>query len=99
MQGYWIAFVDIHDAQGYQHYLNAAPQVLARYGARILARGSENITPLEGFDSQPDRMVVLEFDSYQKALDCYHSDEYQAACKLRQGAATARVAIMEGLPG
>lgn len=95
MKGYWIAFVDVTEPQQYQQYLQRAPEVLQAYGARILAR-SENLTALEGFEIPPSRAVVLEFDSYEQAMACYHSEEYQAASRYRKDAALAQVVIMKG---
>jgi uncharacterized protein (DUF1330 family) len=43
------------------------------------------------------RLVVIEFESYQTALDCFHSPEYQAALKLREAASTAHMAVVEGV--
>ncbi len=43
-----------------------------------------------------NRLVVIEFESYQTALDCFHSPEYQAALKLRQAYSKAHFAIVEG---
>lgn len=95
MPAYWIAFVDITQPQQYQEYLDLAPQALQKHGARILAR-SDELSAMEGFAIAPNRAVVLEFDSYEQALACYHSDEYQHACQFRQGAANAQVVIMRG---
>jgi uncharacterized protein (DUF1330 family) len=44
----------------------------------------------------PQRSVVIEFESYEQALACYHSEQYQQACGYRQGAAKAEVIIVEG---
>lgn len=95
MKGYWIAFVDVTNPEQYQGYLQRAPEVLKTYGARILAR-SEELTALEGFPQPPSRAVVIEFDSYEQAMACYHSEAYQAASQHRQGAADAQVVIMRG---
>ncbi len=95
MKGYWIAFVDVNSPEQYQEYLQRAPTVLQTYGARILAR-SENLTALEGFEVPPTRAVVLEFDSYEQAMACYQSPEYQAASEFRKEAAFAQVVIMKG---
>ena len=43
-----------------------------------------------------ERHVVLEFESYDQALACYHSPEYQAALKLRQAFAESELVIVEG---
>jgi uncharacterized protein (DUF1330 family) len=45
------------------------------------------------------RHVVLEFESYAKALECYNSAEYQAAVKLRDKYSVAEVVVIEGYTG
>ena len=45
------------------------------------------------------RAVVLEFPSYEAALGCYRSPEYQAAKALRQGKADADLVVIEGYDG
>jgi uncharacterized protein (DUF1330 family) len=96
MKGYWVAFVHVYDEQKYRAYLSLAPEALAKYGAKMLSRGTD-ITVTEGFPSSPDRAVVFEFESYEQALACYHSPEYQQARRERDGAAAANILIMRGL--
>ena len=55
---------------------------LKEHGGRFLVRGGTREVP-EG--QVRGRTVVLEFPSFQAALDCYHSPEYQAAKHLREG--------------
>jgi uncharacterized protein (DUF1330 family) len=43
-----------------------------------------------------ERHVVIEFDSYARALECYASPEYQAAVPLRQAYADSEIVIVEG---
>lgn len=45
------------------------------------------------------RNVVLEFPSYQAALDCYNSPEYQHAVALRTPHSTADIIVIEGYDG
>jgi uncharacterized protein (DUF1330 family) len=92
-KGYWIARVDVADLGKYQAYIVANALPFKMYGARFLVRGGrfENV---EG--SSRSRNVVLEFVSYQTALDCWNSAAYQAALKLRQPVSTADVIIIEG---
>jgi uncharacterized protein (DUF1330 family) len=92
-KGYWIAMVDISDPENYPKYIAANAAAFEKYGARFLVRGGRHEDP-EG--PSGDRHVVVEFESYEKALACYHSPEYQAALKLRQASASARFAIVEG---
>jgi uncharacterized protein (DUF1330 family) len=96
MKAYWIAHVDVTDLDQYGGYMALAPAAFALYGGRYLARGGRT-TWLEGAPTHP-RNVVIEFDSYEQALACYHSPEYQAAAAHRQGAAVAQIVIVEGMP-
>lgn len=95
-KGYWIARVDIHDAEQYKHYVAANAKPLAAYGAKFLVRAGTFQAP-EG--TARSRNIVIEFPSYQAALDCYHSAEYQAAIKLRQPCSTLDAVIIEGYDG
>ena len=95
MKAYWIAHVDVTDPAQYVEYTSRAPAAFTRYGGRLLARGGRS-QALEGRPT-PQRSVVIEFDSYEQALACYQSEEYQEACRHRQGAAKAEVIIVEGM--
>ncbi len=95
MKAYWIAHVDVTDPARYAEYTSRAPAVFAQYGGRLLARGGRS-EALEG-RATPQRSVVIEFTSYDQALACYRSAEYQAACAQRAGAAQAEVIIVEGI--
>ncbi|MBA1196182.1 uncharacterized protein (DUF1330 family) [Pseudomonas sp. BIGb0278] len=97
MKAYWIAHVDISDLEQYQQYTQRAPAAFKAYGGKFLARGGRS-EALEGRPT-PQRSVVIEFDSYEQALACYRSAEYQDACSHRQGVAKAEVIIVEGFEG
>jgi uncharacterized protein (DUF1330 family) len=45
------------------------------------------------------RNVVIEFPSYEAALACYRSPEYQRALDFRREASTADLIIIEGYDG
>ena len=95
-KGYWIARVDVADAEQYKLYVAANAKPLGQYGARFLIRG----TPFEKMEgTSRGRNVVIEFPSYQAALDCYRSPEYQAAIKLREAASVADLIVIEGYDG
>lgn len=93
-KGYWMAMVDVTDPDGYPQYVAANKAALDKYDAKFLVRGGQG----EVFEGPAaSRLVVIEFESYRKALDCYHSPEYQAALKLRQKFSIAHFAIVEGV--
>ncbi len=92
-KGYWIARVDVIDPEAYKAYIAANAGPFKNYGARFLVRGGRFENP-EG--TSRSRNVVIEFPSYQEALDCWHSPEYQSAAALRQSASTGDLLIVEG---
>ncbi len=93
-KGYWIARVDVNNPDKYPDYVSTAKPAFERHGAVFLARGGETHS-LEG--SNRARNVVIEFPSVQHALDCYNSDEYQQAVKIRQSVADSELIIVEGV--
>lgn len=95
MKAYWIAHVDVTDSDQYSQYTQRAPAAFALYGGRMLARGGRS-EALEGGPAR-QRNVVIEFESYEQAMACYRSEEYQAAKKHREGAGEAEIIIVEGV--
>ncbi|MBX3527074.1 MAG: DUF1330 domain-containing protein [Rhodoblastus sp.] len=95
-KGYWIGHVDVADPEAYKAYVQANAIAFAKYGAKFLVRGGKSEGPEGRLRS---RHVVLEFDSYEKAVACYHSPEYQAAIKLRTPVSTGDIVIVEGYDG
>jgi uncharacterized protein (DUF1330 family) len=95
-KGYWIARVDVHDAEAYKQYIAANAGPFAEYGARFLVRAGKFET-VEG--SSRSRNVVIEFPSYEAALACYRSPAYQHAVTLRKHASEGDLVIIEGYDG
>lgn len=95
-KGYWIVHVDITDHEQFKKYVSANTGVLKKYGARFLARAGQYTVP-EG--TTRTRNTIVEFPSYQAALDCWNSPEYQAALKLRLSASAIDLVIVEGYDG
>ena len=93
-KGYWIVRITIRDAARYSAYIAAADVAYAKFGARTLVAG-ERHEAAEG--GARDRNVVIEFDSYETAIACYHSPEYQAAKAIRNAIADADFVIVEGV--
>jgi uncharacterized protein (DUF1330 family) len=95
-KGYWIARYEVTDPEQYKTYIAANAKPFKDYGARFLVRSGRFETP-EG--ESRTRNVVIEFPSYQAAVDCYQSPAYQAALELRIPAATIDLIIIEGYEG
>src|SRR5262252_1391688 len=75
-KGYWIGHVDVTDPEGYKTYVAANAEPFGKFGGRFLVRGGAREV-VEG--KVRARTVVLEFPSYDAALACYRSPDYQAA--------------------
>lgn len=95
-RGYWVVRIDVSDPEQYKAYVAANAEPFRKFGARFLVRGGRFENP-EG--TSRARNVVLEFPSYQAALDCWNSPEYQAAIRLRQPVSQGDVVIIEGYEG
>jgi len=95
-KGYWIVRVDISDPEKYKEYVAANAKPLAQYGARFVVRGGR-FEKLEG--NSRTRNVVIEFPSYEAAIECWKSADYQEAIKLRQPVSAADLIVIEGYEG
>lgn len=94
MKAYVIVEVSITDINKYEEYKKLTPAAIAAYDGRFIIRGGKT-EPLEG-DWHPDRIVVLEFPSVEKAHQWWHSDEYSLAKSIRWEAAHTKMLIVEG---
>jgi uncharacterized protein (DUF1330 family) len=95
-KAYWIVRVDVDDPEQYKKYVAANAAPLRKHGARFLVRAGKYET-VEG--GSRGRNAVVEFPSYQAALDCWKSPEYQAAIKLRTPVSTIDLIVIEGYEG
>ena len=95
-KGYWIGRVDVHDAETYKNYVAANGAAFAKFGGRFLVRGGKYETVKWASRS---RNVVIEFPSYEAALECFHSPEYQAALRAQAGSAEVDLIVIEGYDG
>lgn len=97
MPAYFIAFVDIKDEAKFRAYQGVAGEAFAAYGARFLTRGDKH-KMFEGPD-ETRTCVLAEFPSAEAATAFWNSPEYQAAIKMREGAAELQVLMLEGDDG
>jgi uncharacterized protein (DUF1330 family) len=93
-KGYWVAFYrSITDPAALTAYGRLAVPAIEAGGGRFLARG----TPARAFEAGlNERAVVIEFDSLAQALATYEGAEYQAACRLLEGAVERDMRFLEG---
>jgi uncharacterized protein (DUF1330 family) len=96
MKAYVIANIDVKDATRYADYVKLTPGTIAPFGGRFIARGGRS-EKLEG-DTAANRLVLLEFPSYEQARAWYDSDGYRFAMAIRQSASTGSLMLVEGTP-
>jgi uncharacterized protein (DUF1330 family) len=92
---YVFANVDVTDPQQYEAYKKLSTVAIQKYGAQVCVRGGA-VEVLEG-DWTPQRIVLLKFPSREQAKTFYDSPEYRAAKKAREGAATMRMVLVDGV--
>ena len=92
-KGYVIADIHVRDKEGFEKFREMAKPVLEEYGAKVLVR-TPNAEAREG--KKPGVIVVLEFESMDKARKCYESEAYQAAKSVRVKACDTDLILAEG---
>jgi len=95
MSAYVIADITVTDPERYEDYKKLAPPAIAAYGGKYVARGGKS-EKLEG-SWDPNRIVILEFESTEKAKQFIDSPEYKEARELRHKTATSNMIVVEGL--
>lgn len=93
--GYVIAEVEITDPTTLQKYGEKAPQIVASFNGHYVVRGGD-VQALEG-EPPKGGIVIIAFDSAEKAREWYDSPAYQAIKPIRQSAAKSRIFIVEGV--
>src|SRR4051812_22852467 len=94
--GIYIAEHDIQDPKVYASYAARAEETVKTFGGRFLVRGGK-ADSLQG-EPPKGRLVVVAFDSVDKAQAWYNSPVYQEIKPIRLRAAKSRVLIAEGVP-
>jgi len=92
---YVIVEIDILDPERYEEYKKLAGATVEKYGGKYIVRGGKTEV-LEG-DWQPKRIVVLKFESMQRAKDWLKCEEYREPRKMRHRTAKTNMILVEGV--
>jgi uncharacterized protein (DUF1330 family) len=95
MPAYVIVDIDIVDPVGYEEYKKLASATVENYGGKYIVRGGR-VETLEG-DWNPKRIVVLQFESMQRAKDWLNCAEYREPRKMRHRTAKTKMIVVEGV--
>ena len=95
-KGYWVvAYKSISDQSATKAYAELAVSAIESFGGRTLVRTSDKVRPHEA--GLPQRTVIIEFDSYEKAQAAYDSEAYKKALRVLGSGAERDFRIVEGV--
>ena len=94
MAVYVIIDIKVTDPDAYAEYVAKMPAVIMKHGGRYLARGGK-ITPM-GDNWDPERIILLEFPSFEHVKNWMLSPEHTQLTPLRQKSTIGRAIIVEG---
>ena len=95
MAAYIVTDIRVTDSERYEEYRVLSGQSVARFGGRFIVRGGAHET-IEG-DWHPNRVVIIEFPSADRAREWWSSPEYEEAKAIRHAAADSRMILVEGV--
>jgi len=95
MAAYVITEIDVTDPAGYEEYKKMGPPTVAAYGGKFVVRGGRTEV-LEG-KRDSGRIVILQFDSLERAKEWWSSKEYGPAKQVRQRTARTNMIVVEGV--
>jgi uncharacterized protein (DUF1330 family) len=95
MSAYIIVEIEILDPLGYEEYKKLAGASVEKYGGKYIMRGGKTEV-LEG-GWQPKRIVVLEFESAQRAKEWLNCEEYREPRKMRHRTARTNMILVQGM--
>jgi uncharacterized protein (DUF1330 family) len=94
-KGYWVVvYRSISDESAIQAYGQLAGPAIQANGGRVLVRTADAVEAREAGRKQ--RTVIIEFESFERAVAAYNSDAYQAALKALGSATERDFRIVEG---
>ncbi len=93
-KGYWISlYTKVDNQDNLKKYAEKVTSIIKSYGGIPLVRGGRHET-FDGNDFV--RTVVWEFPSYEKALECHKSKEYQEGWSLAKATTKRHMQVIEG---
>jgi len=95
MPAYVIANVEVKDPVRYEECRKMVLPTITAYGGHFLARGGK-VDTLEG-PWHPNRLVIVEFPSVERARAWWSSPEYADAKALRQQTSDGSLIVIEGV--
>ncbi len=95
--------ITVHDSLQYQQYRLKVEPLIEKFGGTYLVRSggmafdpgpNRKVVPVEG-NWNPDRFIIVEWDSMETLQKFTASEEYKAVAKLRENSATTKSIIVK----
>ncbi len=94
MKGYWVSlYTKIENQENLKKYAETVTPIIKSFGGVPLVRGGKNKT-YEGDNFL--RTVIWEFPSYDRAIECHNSNEYQSGWDLAKDTTIRHMQVIEG---
>jgi len=99
--------ISVHDSIAYEQYRAQVEPMIVKYGGKYLVRSggmsfetdpSTKLIPVEG-EWNPDRLIILQWDSMDQLRSFSSSEEYKRVAQLRENAASTRSVIVKEYRG
>ena len=95
MSGYLIAQLNMTNKESFKLYAETVPESVKIFGGKYLVRAGEFKSVQGKWDFT--RNVIIEFPTYEKALEWYNSDLYKPLKELRQKGSEGNIIIIKGI--
>ncbi len=94
-KAYWMAFYkSVKNPDQFAAYAKVAPAAIQASGGKFLVRGAPAKIYEHGINQ---RVVMIEFDSLEKALAAHDTPAYQEALRVLGDAVERDLRIVEGI--
>ena len=93
-KGYWISlYFKVDNQENLKKYAETVTPIIKSFGGKPLVRGGKH----ETFNGDNFlRTVIWEFPSYDIAMECHNSKEYQDGWSLAKKTTKRHMQIVEG---
>ena len=95
MPGYVVAQINMTNKEGFKVYAEQVPETIKKFGGKYIVRAGEYTSMECKWDYT--RNVIIEFPTYEKALEWYNSDLYKPVKELRQKNSEGNIIIIKGV--
>ncbi len=93
-KGYWISlYFKVDNFENLKKYAEKVTPIIKKFGGVPLVRGG-NYKTFDGDNFV--RTVIWEFPSFEKALECHNSKEYQDGWNIAKETTRRHMQVVEG---